>query len=129
MTDDNYIRTSKRYEKQINELQQQIELLSNNGKGMKEKINYSVSLINNLTKIMREAPAKTKCRLIGSMVSEKIEFDGENYRTKNYNKVLDLIFQDTSKLHGEKKEKSESQQENSDLVPRPDILIEKQTIK
>ncbi len=36
------------------------------------------------------------------MFNEKIEFDGENYRTKNYNNVLNLIYQETSKLQGEK---------------------------
>ena len=32
------------------------------------------------------------------MFPEKIEFDGENYRTTEYNKVLDLIFQEANKL-------------------------------
>ena len=121
ITDDAYKRISVRYDKDINELDRQITLLSNEGKGMREKIDFSVSLINNLTKIMTDAPVKTKCKLIGSMFFDKIEFDGENYRTKNYNKVLDLIFQETSKLRGEEKEKSEPQQENSDSVPRPGV--------
>ena len=32
------------------------------------------------------------------MFPEKIEFDGKKYRTKNYNKVLDFIYQQTNKL-------------------------------
>ena len=57
---------------------------------------------------MIEASVEVKIKLIGSMFPEKIEFDGKEYRTKNYNKVLDLIFQETKQLRGEEKEKGES---------------------
>ena len=39
------------------------------------------------------------------MFPEKIEFGGEKYRTNSYNKVLDLIFQQTNELRGNKKKK------------------------
>ena len=39
------------------------------------------------------------------MFPEKIEFDGKKYRTKSYNKVLDLIYQQTNELRGDKKRK------------------------
>ena len=39
------------------------------------------------------------------MFPEKIEFDGEKYRTNSYNKVLDLIYQQTNELRGDEKEK------------------------
>lgn len=52
---------------------------------------------------MKEAYVEVKIKLIGSMFSEKIEFDGKNYRTKNYNKVLDLIYQQTNELRGNNK--------------------------
>ena len=42
------------------------------------------------------------------MFPEKIEFDGKEYRTNNYNKVLDLIFKETKQLRGEGKENGES---------------------
>ena len=48
-----------------------------------------------------------------------IEFDGETYRTKSYNKVLDLIFQQTNELRGEKKENGERFPSFSVSVPRP----------
>ncbi len=40
------------------------------------------------------------------MFPEKIEFDGKNYRTKSYNKMLDIIYQETKQLQGHKKKKS-----------------------
>ena len=38
------------------------------------------------------------------MFPEKIEFDGKIYRTKSYNKMLDIIYQETKQLQGHKKE-------------------------
>ena len=55
---------------------------------------------------------------IGSMFPEKIEFDGEKYRTNSYNKVLDLIYQQTNELRGDEKEKGERQASFSNSVPR-----------
>ena len=50
---------------------------------------------------MRENPnRRIKIKLISSMFPEKIEFDGKTYRTNSYNKVLDLIYQQTNKLRG-----------------------------
>ncbi|MDH6343327.1 hypothetical protein M2480_001316 [Parabacteroides sp. PFB2-12] len=37
------------------------------------------------------------------MFPEKIEFDGESYRTNSYNKVLDLIYQQTNELCSKEK--------------------------
>ena len=46
----------------------------------------------------RNGSVEMKIKVHGSMFPEKIEFDGENYRTTEYNKVLDLIFQEANKL-------------------------------
>ena len=42
------------------------------------------------------------------MFPEKIEFDGKKYRTKNYNKVLDFIYQQTNELQEYKTKNGES---------------------
>ena len=44
-----------------------------------------------------------RIKLLGSMFPEKIEFDGKIYRTKSYNKMLDIIYQETKQLQGHKK--------------------------
>lgn len=59
------------------------------------------------------------------MFPEKIEFDGIKYRTKSYNKVLDLIYQQTNELRGDKKEKGERFSSFSNSVPRPAFEITK----
>ena len=72
---------------------------------------------------MLDAPVKTKCKILSSMFPQKIEFDGEKYRTPSYNQVLDLIFQETNKLRGYGENKSEKSKAVSHSVPRPRIGI------
>ena len=69
----------------------------------------------------RDAPVKVKIKLLGSMFPEKIEFDGKNYRTNAYNKVLDLIFRETNKLQGNKNKIEESLDTFPDSVPRAGV--------
>ena len=87
------------------------------GANIKPKLNYSMLLINNLEHYVDDAPVEAKCKLIGSMFPEKIEFDGKSYRTAAYNAVLDLIYQQTNELRGLKKEDFSENSEKSPLVP------------
>lgn len=57
------------------------------------------------------------------MFPEKIEFDGKAYRTNSYNKVLDLIYQQTNELRGVEKKSGESFSTFSASVPRPAFEI------
>ena len=55
---------------------------------------------------VRDAPVEVKIKLIGSIFDEKIEFDGNSYRTNSFNKALELIYEQTNELQGCKNEKS-----------------------
>ena len=99
ISDANYNRISQRYEKQISDLKQQIEVMKNPNRSLIEpKLSYSISLLDNMEGFFRDAPVKVKIKLLGSIFPEKIEFDGKNYRTNGYNKVLDLIYQQAKEL-------------------------------
>ena len=78
---------------------------------MKEKIKYSINLIENLGDVFREATPEVKLKIIGSIFPEKVEFDGKNYRTNSYNQILDYIFQNTNQLQ-EKKKRTENDSNN-----------------
>jgi predicted ribosome quality control (RQC) complex YloA/Tae2 family protein len=121
LTSEAHTRITERYEKQIKELQERINLLQSDTKGLKDKIDYSVNIIANLRNFMMDAPVKVKCRILSSMFPQKIEFDGEKYRTQSYNQVLDLIFQETNKLRGYGEKESEKSEAVSHSVPRPRI--------
>lgn len=44
---------------------------------MKEKIKYSINLIEKLGEVFREATPEVKLKIIGSIFPEKVEFDGK----------------------------------------------------
>ena len=122
MSDANYSRISQRYEKQINELKQQIEVMKNpNRANIEPKLSYSISLLDNMEGFFRNAPVKVKIKLLGSIFPEKIEFDGKNYRTNGYNKVLDLIYQQTNELQSPKKVLGRRFESSPQLVPRAGV--------
>lgn len=52
-----------------------------------------------------------------AVFSGKIKFDGKNYRTNSYNKILDIVYQETRQLQGYKKSEPLENSRNSDLVP------------
>ncbi len=55
--------------------------------------------------------------MLGSIFPDKIEFDGKNYRTKSYNRILDVIYQETNHLRGQNKAEFPENSENSVSVP------------
>ena len=65
-----------------------------------------------------DAPVEVKIKLLGSIFDGKIEFDGKSYRTNSYNKVLDLIYEQTNELRGTGKRKEDSQNENPQFSTR-----------
>ena len=87
----------ERYSREADSVKERIALLEtqNNAK-IEPKMGYAISLINNIDRFILDAPVALKIKLLGSMFPEKIEFDGKKYRTKNYNKVLDFIYQQTN---------------------------------
>ena len=119
-----YNRLMERYSHEAESVKQRIELAENkNGAKVEPKMGYAISLIDNIDRFILDAPVSLKIKLLGSMFPEKIEFDGKKYRTKNYNKVLDFIYQQTNELCCGNKENGESFSTFSVSVPRPAFEI------
>ena len=117
-----YNRIMDRYRKVALDLEKQIDILKTPSRSKIEpKLDYSINLINNIDNYIRNAPVEVKIKLIGSMFPEKIEFDGTDYRTNSYNKVLDLIYQQTNELRREINKNGESFSTFSVSVPRPGV--------
>ena len=118
LTKEEYNRMLERYTKEASTIQQQVEMRENpNRSNIEPKLNYSINLINNIDSYIRNASVGVKIKLISSMFPEKIEFDGKTYRTNSYNKVLDLIYQQTNELRGVEKKSGESFSTFSASVP------------
>ncbi len=116
---DRYTRIIDRYEKEAQELETRIALLeTGNRENIEPKIDYAISLINNLDKYILDAPVEVKIKLIGALFDEKIEFDGNSYRTNSMNKVLELIYEQTNELRGGENRKGDSRSENLQFSTR-----------
>ena len=90
-----------RYNDSISNLETRIKTLRASEEfNIKEKVDYSVNIAENLDHYFTSASAETKIRLLGSIFNEEIEFDGENYRTSNYNSVLHYIYGNINELEG-----------------------------
>lgn len=120
ISEETHERISKRLIEKMKEVKQQIVIFTEGRKGTGEKIDYSLNLISNLTKIMMDAPVSVRCKLLGSIFYDKIEYDGKNYRTNSYNAVVDLIYRETKGLRGAEKTKVEESCDSSASVPRAD---------
>ena len=117
-----FVNMQTRYNREITNIQSQIDFLKNpNRSNIEPKLKYSILLINNIDNYMRDAKVEVKCKLLGSMFPEKITYDGKSYRTNSYNSVLDLIYKQTNELRGGKKEIGESFMTFSNSVPRAGI--------
>ena len=111
-----------RYEDDADRMKMQIESLKlNEDLNIKDKLTYSINLIGNLGTFFQSAPFEVKVKLLGSIFPEKIVFDGKTYRTTSYNKMLDLIYQETKQLQGRKKTKSPKKKGDFSRVPRAGI--------
>jgi site-specific DNA recombinase len=84
---------------------------------IEKKLSHAINVIRNMDEILSTASVEHKILLIGSMFPEKIHFDGENYQTDSYNKVLDWIFQNTNDLQDKKKEETDKKPVSSVSVP------------
>ena len=104
-----FTRMTNRVKRQMKILEDRKELLETlNRSKVEPKLKYSMSLIDNIDKLFKYAPAEAKIRALSSIFTEKLEFDGKNFRTDSMNSVLDLIYQQTNELRGKKNKKGES---------------------
>lgn len=106
----------ERYTRQIATMNNQLQALRcGDDSNLKAKLDYSINLIENLGEVFAEATPEIKLKIIGSIFPEKIQFDGENYRTNSYNQVFDFIFTNTKQLRGKEKENDVKNRSHSHL--------------
>lgn len=108
-----------RYNIKINELETQVRILEQSEElKIKDKLKYSISIIENIGDYFSTASALTKTRLLGSIFSAELNFDGENYQTNSYNSVLSYIYENINELEGKNKMESlEKSKDSTSVVP------------
>ena len=111
-----------RHKERVDRLKKQIAALRLSADlRIKDKLTYSINLISNLGKFFQSATCEVKTKLLGSIFPEKLVFDGKKYRTKSFNGMLNLIYQETKHLQGKGKAESPNFSGNSAQVPQAGI--------
>ena len=100
-----YSELNKGVEDDIRHVKKQIEGVQTAIRtNLQPKLDYSITLIDNLEHYFEDAPIEVKQRLIGLIFPEKLIFDGSEFRTIKYNAVFDLIYQEIKQLREIKKD-------------------------
>ena len=79
--------------------------LMSTDKNHDKKIDKCLDFLLNIDELYSSAEIDVKQRIIGSITSEKMIFENENYRTLKLNKVIELICTDSKGLRKNKKGK------------------------
>lgn len=100
-----YKRISQRLQSDIKERKVRLEELSKESDDFDKYVEFGAILVSNIASIYSKADVSIKKRIIGSILSEKMIFDGEKYRTIKFNGAFKLFGLKDRELHHSKKEK------------------------
>ncbi len=109
-----------RYKKELDKLHDKQDVLRmSSDLNIREKLDYSMNIIGNLTEFFRSGDPEVKIKLLGSIFPEKIYFDGKNYRTSRFNHMFSVIFHETKHLQNNKKmESPDFSEDSTSVAPR-----------
>ena len=96
--DDAYKKHNTKLNKELNEKKLTLISLNNFQKDLSEYIEFGLSLIQNLDVFFERANISIKNKLMSSIFEEKIEFDGEKYRTPIFKEGFHYIYSNIKEL-------------------------------
>jgi len=117
ISDDLFKKHTKNIEKELTEKRNELSNLNDYQKDLSEYINYGLKLMQNLETLFEQSNVNVKNKLLSSIFDEKIEFDGQKYRTPNFKEGFEFIYQKISELQVFKKEKGDKLSNVSHFVP------------
>ena len=97
-SDADYYRIKERFDLEKSKLEDKKKELLSMDTNFNDKLNYGMSLLNNLPKYFTDADIDTKQELIGLIFPEKIQYDGKKYQTTKINDVFALMIQENKQL-------------------------------
>ena len=116
ISNDLFKKHSTNIDEELTEKRNELLNLNDYQKDLSEYINYGLKLMQNLETFFEKSDVHIKNKLMSSIFEEKIEFDGEKYRTPKFKDGFGFIYQKTNELKGLKKEKGDKLSNVSHLV-------------
>ena len=128
ISNDLFKKHTKNIDKELSEKRNELLNLNDYQKDLSEYINYGLNLMQNLETFFEQSDVHIKNKLMSSIFDEKIEFDGQKYRTPKFKEGFGFIYQKVNELQVLRKEKGDKLSNVSHLVPRvgiePTLLAE-----
>jgi site-specific DNA recombinase len=117
ISNDMFTKHTKNIDKELIEKRNELSSLNDYQKDLSEYINYGLKLLQNLETLFEQGNVNIKDKLMSSIFEDKIEFDGQKYRTPKFKEGFGFIYQKINELQGLKKQKGDNFSDISHLVP------------
>ena len=98
INDEIYKTHNDKLEKELYSKKQELIDLNDYQEDLSEYIKFGLSLIQNLEVLFEQSNVSVKSKLISSIFKEKIEFDGEKYRTPIFKEGFGYIYKKINEL-------------------------------
>jgi len=98
ISNENYTKHNNVIEEELAEKQNELLILNDYQKDLKEYVSFGLKLIKNLEIFFENGDIHIKNKLMSSMLEEKMEFDGEKYRTPKFKEGFKFIYQKIKRL-------------------------------
>jgi len=128
ISNDLFKKHTKNIDKELTEKRNELLNFNDYQKDLSEYINYGLKLMQNLETFFEQSDVHIKNKLMSSIFEEKIEFDGQKYRTPKFKEGFGFIYQKINELQVLRKEKGDKLSNVSRLVHSID-LFSNQTIE
>ena len=89
---------NSKIEEELIEKRITVDNLNDYRKDMSDYIEFGLTLMKNLELFFKQADALVKNKLMSSILEEKIEFDGQKYRTPKFKKGFQYIYNNIKEL-------------------------------
>ena len=98
ITSEVYKNYNSKIEEELIEKRITLDNLNDYRKDMSDYIEFGLTLMKNLELFFKQADALVKNKLMSSILEEKIEFDGQTYRTPKFKKGFQYIYNNIKEL-------------------------------
>ena len=103
LEDQEYKEVKSRYQGRLGTLEYELEILRQLDGDFNEKLTFFVDFLQNLPVMFENSGIEVQKSILGSIFSEKLVFDGKEYRTPNVNPAIHLLCKSNKGYRGEVK--------------------------
>ena len=121
ITSDSYNRLLVRIENESREASQRIQQTQSNESLQRDQVYFGVSMLSDLVNKYRKADVEAKQKMIGSIFSGKLCFDGKKYRTADLNPAVELMLNGIKPFERAQKKQASKNRDLSCLAPPPGL--------